>query len=146
MLAAGGVVYGYETDSDLIEKHEFKDASSALVTVTRQYETDRNMIDWIKTEINTNPVTLVSKYDYGLDTLGRRTSVVHTGARPASEPRSAHAIRPSVTTTTTRRGLGMAGLEQDRRTAFNPSTIGLSEVTGRRLTSRRIPPILPWAR
>ena len=106
-LAAGGVVYGYETDSDLVEKHEFKDASSALVTVTRQYETDRDLIDWIKNEVNTDPVTLVSKYDYGLDTLGRRTSVVHTGARPASEPRSAHAIRPSVTTTS-RRGLGMA--------------------------------------
>ncbi len=38
------------------------------------------MLDWVENRINGDPDTTVSKYDYALDTLGRRTAVIMTGS------------------------------------------------------------------
>jgi len=73
-----GVDYTRVANSYLLDQTQFKDDSDATAAVIdRAYESDRDLLDAVENKIDT---TTVSKYDYGLDDLGRRTSVVYTGS------------------------------------------------------------------
>lgn len=78
-LPSDGAFYSYASQSDLIATIDFTDSTEGVVArVFRDYEQHRDLVDragnkW-QTSIN------VSDYDYTNDDLGRRTSVVRTGA------------------------------------------------------------------
>lgn len=77
-----GVVYDRLTASsmntaDVVEYTRFRSSSDAdLAIVHRAYEATRNMADYVENTVGT---ATVSKYDYTLDVLGRRTAVAMTG-------------------------------------------------------------------
>jgi RHS repeat-associated protein len=74
-LAGGGQTfsYGYATNSNLIAS--IADTASGW-TQTCSYVTNRDLLDVIETKISS---TTKSRFDYGHDNLGRRTSVAKTG-------------------------------------------------------------------
>ena len=77
-----GVEYARLANSDLLEYISYKsDANTTLARTQRDYESNRDLIEWVENKLGT---TQVSKYNYNatnddLDALGRRTSVVYTG-------------------------------------------------------------------
>jgi RHS repeat-associated protein len=78
-LPAYGVEYARLANSDLIQYARYKsDADTTLASTRREYEAHRNLIDYVENSAG-SPLTLVSKYDYANDAVGRRTSVVNTG-------------------------------------------------------------------
>jgi len=75
-----GVRYERFSDSDAVQYVRYKDSNNANVVTTERYlESDRDMLDKVENRINGDPDTTVSKYDYVLDTIGRRTAVIMTG-------------------------------------------------------------------
>ena len=63
---SGAFSYSYLTNSDLLATTTYP----SDITVTRAYESNRNLIDYIENKVDT---TTVSKYDYTNDAVGRRT-------------------------------------------------------------------------
>ncbi len=88
-LTSGGVAYSFIVDgstpvSDMVGEIAFKDTggTTTLAKTTRAFESNRDLIDavenrWIGSGGGSG--TLVSKYDYANDDLGRRANVVNTG-------------------------------------------------------------------
>jgi hypothetical protein len=75
-----GVRYTRVANSELIADVEFKDGSDAtLAKIHRQFESDRDMLDYVENTVTGSPDVTVSKYDYTTDDLGRRTNVLHSG-------------------------------------------------------------------
>lgn len=75
-LPAGGVAYGYLADSHLLATTEFKDGSGTIATLTRAFESGRDLLASVESKWGS---TVVSKYAYVNDDVGRRTSCVRTG-------------------------------------------------------------------
>ncbi|MCD4781042.1 MAG: hypothetical protein K8S27_10930, partial [Candidatus Omnitrophica bacterium] len=69
----GTAVYGYLTNSDLLETLDTSSGQSTTYT----YEPNRNVRTQVLNEFNSSTV---SQYDYVYDSLGRRTSVQNVGA------------------------------------------------------------------
>ena len=77
-LPAGGVEYAYLATSDLIERIQYKaDATTVLAETVRGYEPKRDLLTSTENKWN---ATVISKYDYTYDALGRRTNVVNSGS------------------------------------------------------------------
>ncbi len=68
---SGTLTYSYVPKSDLI--HQLKNGD---FVITYSYEPHRDLRTRVRNEYGTN---LISRYDYGYDGLGRRTSVVRSG-------------------------------------------------------------------
>jgi len=81
-----GATYSRLANSDAVEYTRFKNASDAdVATAQRAYVGNRDLLDYVENVMNSSPTpTTLSKYDYTLDTLGRRTAVAVTGDMPAS--------------------------------------------------------------
>ncbi len=73
-LPAYGVEYARLADGDLIDYARYKtDSTTTLVSTQRDYESNRDLIEWIENKVGD---TVVSRYDYNatgddLDALGR---------------------------------------------------------------------------
>lgn len=86
-LNAGGAVYSFLVDgsfpvSDMVGEIAFKDGTTnTIAKSTRTFEVNRDLIDHIENRwmASGGSGTLVSKYDYANDDLGRRINVVNTG-------------------------------------------------------------------
>ena len=64
--------------SDMVEHVAFKsDTNDTLAGSQRLPVSSRDLLDYVENKVDT---TTISKYDYYLDTLGRREAVVHTGS------------------------------------------------------------------
>src|SRR5262249_54905134 len=73
-------VYTYRTDSPLLAKTEFKQGSTVLASITRSYETGRNVLTSVENRFDPSGANrLISSYAYVSDPLGLRTSVVRQG-------------------------------------------------------------------
>ncbi|NLX23728.1 MAG: hypothetical protein GXY55_18900, partial [Phycisphaerae bacterium] len=67
--------------SDMVESLEYKsDVGTVLASTTRGYQEDRDLLASVQNVVQGTPEVTVSKYEYQLDPLGRRTSVVQTGS------------------------------------------------------------------
>jgi len=76
-LPSYGAEYTFLTNSDMVEKTEFKsDASTVVASATRTFESTRDLLTAVE---NKYGATTLSKYEYVNDDLGRRTSVVQMG-------------------------------------------------------------------
>ncbi|HSW45258.1 MAG TPA: hypothetical protein VLM89_06775, partial [Phycisphaerae bacterium] len=75
--STNGVKYDRLTNSELVEYARFKSSGDAdLATIQRVPVGNRDLLDYVE---NKAGATTVSKYDYTLDTLGRRKAVVLEG-------------------------------------------------------------------
>ena len=64
--------YSYLANSDLVSSITYPNT----ITVNNVYETNRNLIDYVENKYGS---TVISKYDYTNDAIGRRTSMVKSG-------------------------------------------------------------------
>ena len=73
-ITNGGDVftYGYLANSNLIASVTYPNT----ITVTNAYELNRNLIDYVE---NKHGATVISKYDYANDAIGRRTAMAKSG-------------------------------------------------------------------
>jgi RHS repeat-associated protein len=79
-LSSNGVVYTWHDDSDLVKETLFKDGAGATkASAYREYEEKRDLIDHVENKAE-SALTIISKYDYVNDAMGRRVDVVHTGS------------------------------------------------------------------
>ncbi|HSW46225.1 MAG TPA: hypothetical protein VLM89_11715 [Phycisphaerae bacterium] len=63
--------------SDMVEYLYFKSSSDTNPATIRRVPVDnRDLLDYVENKVDT---TVISKYDYDLDTLGRRTATIMTG-------------------------------------------------------------------
>ncbi|TWT45272.1 tRNA3(Ser)-specific nuclease WapA precursor [Phycisphaerae bacterium RAS1] len=76
-----GVFYGYATNTDLVGTIEVRaDGGGVKLRTTRAYDADRELIDSIENTWDPGGTpSVISKYDYSNDGLGRRSAVVNTG-------------------------------------------------------------------
>jgi len=78
-LPSDGAFYTYTSQSDLIAKIDLVDATEGVVAwAFRAYEQHRDLVHWSGNKWQTS--FNISDYDYTNDDLGRRTSVIRTGA------------------------------------------------------------------
>ena len=79
-LTSKGVYYTRQSNSELIRECRFRSAASAtLATHKRNYEANRDLIDYIENTVQADLPVVMAKYDYTNDDIGQRTSVVYTG-------------------------------------------------------------------
>jgi len=80
-LPAYGVVYTRSANSNAVEYARFNSTqTTVLAQAWRKLESSRNLLDKVDNVIDPDGAnTLVSRYDYTNDGLGRRTNVIRTG-------------------------------------------------------------------
>ncbi|HPD32126.1 MAG TPA: hypothetical protein PLL20_19205, partial [Phycisphaerae bacterium] len=99
-----GVEYARLANSDLLEYTSYKsDADTTLARTQRDYESNRDLIEWVENKVGT---TQVSKYGYTNDDLGRRTSVENSGTAFAATAFNAWGYNPKSELTSSRRYTG----------------------------------------
>ncbi len=80
-LPAYGAIYAYEEDSSLVSVIGYNSSDTTeLLTVTRDWELDRDVLNYIDNAWAYGGTTSISKFDYATDMLGRREHMVTTGA------------------------------------------------------------------
>ncbi|MBK8915066.1 MAG: hypothetical protein IPM64_10790 [Phycisphaerales bacterium] len=86
-----GVNYSYLANSEYVEKIELRHDDNVILRTTRQYETTRDLIDFVHNEwVEDSTSTTISKYDYTNDDLARRSGVEHTGAAFSASQELSH--------------------------------------------------------
>jgi len=79
-LPANGVQYTYVSNSDLLDKLEYKTTSATVASADYSYETNRDLMTVVENKAGSPTLSTVSKYTYVYDDLTRRTSVVTEGS------------------------------------------------------------------
>lgn len=75
------------SNTDLLSRTEFRNSSATVKAWSeRAYDPNRDTVDYVANVFgDPNSTDLISKYNYGNDELGRRVSVVYTGAAFAGD-------------------------------------------------------------